>query len=101
MNEQIDLYARSETRSATGEVAETWTKVETIWAEYKPRRGGEEAVAGSTDHRTEAVFRIHYRTDLDEKTLRIEFRSRTWNVFNIEQAPSRQFTELEAQSDAR
>jgi len=64
MDRRITLQRRTATQDAYGEEIETWTDLDTVWAQRWELRGSEQWQARQVIANVDAKYRIHYRDGL-------------------------------------
>ncbi len=72
LDRRIVIESMSTTRSASGQVTETWAAFKTVSAHKRDVRGDERFRAAQIEDRVETVWRIRWRDDLDP-TMRINY----------------------------
>lgn len=82
LNEEIIIQSYTEIRSATGSTTYSWSTYATVWARAMEQTGREFFQSDQENPEARAVFRIHYRSDLDRK-MRIVYRGDNWNIESI------------------
>lgn len=84
MRHRVIIRTYSTTRNAAGEEVITWSDLATVWAaiEHKIGGSGETEQAKQTTAKTSVVFRIRYRTGLNEKMI-IVWNAKAWNIRSL------------------
>lgn len=73
------LAVTAEQDSDTGEMAETWAELDTVWGAFEPYSTKEYHAAATTVDRTEARAVIRYRADVAAE-MRVSFRGKTYEI---------------------
>jgi SPP1 family predicted phage head-tail adaptor len=80
LDRRITLQTRSTSKSGTtGSTSEQFTTLATVWAQVKDLRGREFAAARQVNAEITTVFRIRWRTGVNELG-RILYNGRTYDV---------------------
>jgi SPP1 family predicted phage head-tail adaptor len=93
LDRRITLQTLTISRDGYGATIETWTDLDTVWAEVVPLKGTEYFAAAQIVVEEQLKFRIRYRSDLTEK-VRITYNGQTYDVQNITEIGRRQGLEL-------
>lgn len=79
LDRRVTLQTLTVTRDSYGAAIESWTDLDTVWAEVIPLKGREYFTAAQIVAEKMLKFRIRYRTDLTE-TMRIVYAGQTYDV---------------------
>ena len=95
MDRRITLQTATETQDGYGEPVPTWSTLATVWASVRPERASEQ-FEGDQEHATrQTIFRIRYRSDVNEKT-RISYGSQVYDITGIIEIGRREALDLTA-----
>ena len=75
----VILELNSEQDSDTGEMAETWSELATVWGSFEPYSTRERLVAASVQDQTSVRAVIRYRSDVLPE-MRISFRDKLYEI---------------------
>lgn len=87
---RITLQSLSVTRGSAGGTVETWTDIDTVWAEKIEQGTSEFRAAGAVHAEATRLFRIRWRTDLTEKH-RVSFEGRAHDILGLPEEGYREF----------
>ena len=84
MRHRVSIRTFTTTRNAAGEELRTWSELAAVWAAAEHKTGGSSEVeqAAQTTAKISVVFRIRYRTDINEKMV-IVWNSKAWNIRSL------------------
>ena len=95
MDRRITLQTATETQNTSGEPVPTWSDLATVWARVTPQSTAE-SFQDDQEHATrQTVFRIRYRSDVNEKT-RISYDSQTYDITGIVEIGRREALDISA-----
>ena len=93
LRHRIRLDRRVKVENSRGEVTYTWVPHATVWAQARPvkprQRGAVTFAAGQVHSEITTIFRVRYRTGLDE-TMRVIWRDAIYDI----KAPPAEFNGL-------
>jgi SPP1 family predicted phage head-tail adaptor len=79
---RILLQTLTTTRGASGGVVESWSDLDTVWAEKIEKGSTEFRTAGAVHAEATRLFRIRHRSDLTEKD-RVSFDDRLHDILGL------------------
>ncbi len=83
LQQQIVIQSKTATRDATGQAIETWSELDTVWAEAITGGGKEFYAAQKLYAETQVVFKIRYNSAFT--TLhRVKWLDRTYEILSVE-----------------
>ena len=99
MTERIILESVTETRSASGQVNESWSTFATVWSavDYQKSGSDEKEITAKQTTVRNVEFTVRHRTDFNEK-MRINFDSIIYDIERIIYEPEKQFMVMEAKA---
>ena len=77
MIEQVSLA-----NDTFGDPIETWSVLDTVWADVRPVRGKELFAGQQFQAKADTRFRMRYRTNLDA-TMRLRYRGDLYSIVSI------------------
>jgi len=97
LKQQVVIESASYVQDDTGEAVETWSTLATVWAKVEMLvnvESGEKQLADKKTNIAPVFFTIRLRSDIDE-TMRISYRSATYEILNIAEVQDRCFQVIE------
>jgi len=79
-DQRIQLQRRAAGVDALGQPDGAWVTYATVWAKARPARGREYVAAAQVQSELPTVFEIDYRTNVNEKTDRVLWRGRAFDL---------------------
>lgn len=99
LKQRIDIEQKSESQDAFGEPTFSWSTLDTVWAkvEHETKTGDEKQLADKKTNVAPVFFTIRLRDDIDA-TMRISYRSATYQILNIAEIQDRCFQVIETEA---
>jgi len=82
LDKRITIQQVQQSQDGTGQPIETWSTLATVWAGIIDSRGDERFRAGQEGANVTRIFRVRYRSDLDEQ-MRILYDGRYYDIKSI------------------
>jgi SPP1 family predicted phage head-tail adaptor len=83
LDRKITLQKPTTSRDAYGGQATSWTDEATVWAQVQQQSGRELFAAGKLAE-VDALFKIRYRSDVDE-TWQVVYDGRTYDIQSVKE----------------
>ena len=102
LNRRVTIEALTPSRSASGEVVESWGTLATVWARVLPISGREfyAAAGDQMAHAETARFVVRWLAGVTPRD-RLEYDGKTWNIRNIAELNMREGLEITAEAVAQ
>ena len=98
LRERIEIYSLTSTKDAYGQSVPTYSLLYTRWASYKSLNGSEGFESNEKTARRYAEFVIRVLDTTINETMRIVFRSQTFNITSIGEDEYKEYYKIVAVS---
>ena len=99
LKQRVTIESKTESQDAFGEPSFSWSTLAAVWAKVEVEQklgAGEEQKGDQKTNVKPTMFTIRLRSDIDE-TMRIVYRSGTYEILNIAEVQDRTFQVIETQ----
>lgn len=95
MDRRVTFQEVTESRSASGQVTETWSDLCRVSAQVRFDRGAEGTEGSGEQARSTQLFRIRYRSDITNKH-RLTYNDATYDILSVQELGRRDGLEITA-----
>lgn len=82
LDRRVTIEQVSRANDTFGDPIETWTVLDTVWADVRPIRGSEPFQGEQFQARADTRFRMRYRSDVDA-AMRLRYRGDLYGIVSI------------------